>query len=492
MIHVTVIRGFCIVALCSVIGSASASAAQQPQASDAQILHLLNRISYGPAPGDIENVRRVGIGAYIEQQLNPNSLQPPADLESRLAALPTVNAPMNALAQQYALPPNFQNLPEDERKELQKRQNTIIDELVQAKFLRAALSPAQLQEVMVDFWFNHFNVFAEKGLDKLTISSYERDAIRPYAMGKFSDLLKATARHPAMLFYLDNWLNTDPNSVVGQNAAAHNKKIGINENYAREIMELHTLGVNGGYMQADVTSLAHILTGWGLGEGRDQADRTVFYFDPRRHDFADQRWMNMTIRAAGPEEINTVLDVLAHHPSTAQHISYELAQYFVADDPPKSLVDALAATFRATGGDMTEILRTLFHSPEFWDTQYTQQKFKPPFRYVVSTMRASGVEPPQDTHMLQGIVGQMGEPLYRCLTPNGYAATNDQWLNSDALLKRIDFSKKLAGFLNINTAQTVTQSLGNIWSARTLQTIADAQPKLNTALILSSPEFVYY
>ncbi|MDR3448525.1 MAG: DUF1800 domain-containing protein [Alphaproteobacteria bacterium] len=464
--------------------------------TDAQILHLLNRISFGPLPGDIERVRNSGVEAYIDQQLHPESLPQLADLQARLDDLPTLNASMEDIANEYGMNPKDEKaLSDEERKALNKRRNIVVEELSEAKILRAIMSPAQLQEVMVDFWFNHFNVFAEKGADKMLIGSYERDAIRPYALGKFRDLLGATAHHPAMLVYLDNWQNTAPNSIVAERAEEKRGKIlGINENYAREIMELHTLGVDGGYTQADVTTLAHILTGWGLGEGKNPADRTRFLFEPRRHDFSDQYWLGYPIRGGGAEEVEQVLDILAASPATAKHISYELAQYFVADEPPPSLVDKLTATYQSTHGDIAAILNVLFHSPEFRDGEAkdTRNKFKPPFRFVVSAFRAAGVTPSGDTRMLQGAIAQMGEPLYRCLTPNGYANTNDQWLNSDALLKRVDFSKKLAGFLGDNAAGTIYNTFAGQWSANTLATVRTVPPKLQPALLLSSPEFVSY
>jgi uncharacterized protein (DUF1800 family) len=198
------------------------------------------------------------------------------------------------------------------------------------------------------------------------------------------------------------------------------------------------------------------------------------------------------VRGGGEEEIDAVLDMLAAHPATAHHIAYELAQYFVADDPPQSLVEKLDATFRSSGGDIAAVLNALFRSDEFWDPKYAQAKFKPPFRYVVSALRAAGVVPPGDTKMLQGAIAQMGEPLYRCQTPNGYSNTNDQWLNSDSLLKRIDFSKKLAGFMGDDAASKIENAMGHVWSANTLATAQKAEPKLQAALLLGSPEFVYY
>ncbi|MDP9127841.1 MAG: DUF1800 domain-containing protein [Pseudomonadota bacterium] len=465
-----------------------AQAADVPAVSDLQLLHLLNRTSFGPAPGDMETVRREGVETYIEQQLHPDLLPKPEELGSRLRQLTTLDASMAELVNEYDVPQETkQRLSDDERKELNRRQNIVVVELSAAKLLRAILSPAQLQEVMTDFWFNHFNVFAEKGLDKLLIGSFERDAIRPYALGKFRDLLQATAHHPAMLVYLDNYLNTDPNSLI-----ARGKKIGINENYARELMELHTLGVNGGYTQDDVTALAHILTGFGLGEGRSPAQHASFYFEPRRHDFTDTTLLNTRIRGGGEEEIDWTLDLLARHPSTANHIALELAQYFIADQPPKGLVDRLAATFRSSDGDIAATLKALFYAPEFWDETNRNNKFKPPFRYVASALRAANVVPPGDTKMLQGAIAQMGEPLYRCQTPNGYSNTNDQWLNSDALLKRINFAKALSAFLSTTAVSSIESDMGSTWKPNTLTIVQAAAPNLQPALLLSSPEFMYY
>lgn len=475
-------------AVCGIHDSYAASS--EPSVSDEQIVHLLNRMTFGVAPGDIDEVRTLGINTYIEQQLHPSSLQMPQNLKARLSDLSTVNASMADLADNYEPPAGVQKtLSEEQRKAVNQHKNQIVEELSEAKILRAIASPAQLQEVMTDFWFNHFNVFAEKGADKIFISSYERDAIRPYALGKFRDLVEATAHHPAMLFYLDNWQNTDPNSP-----AARGKKLGINENYAREVMELHTLGVNGGYTQQDVTTLAHILTGWGLSNGRELADRASFMFDPRRHDFGDKELLGYSVRGGGEPEIESVLDMLARHPSTANHIAYELAQYFVADDPPQSLVIKLSNAFTSTGGDIAAVLRVLFRSDEFWDKKYFQNKFKPPFRYVISTLRATGVMPPGDTRAIQGAIANMGEPLYRCLTPNGYSNTNDQWLNSDALLKRIDFTKGLSRFLDgRDPSQSIFASRGDAWSASTVKAVGDASDaRLKPALLLSSPEFVNY
>jgi uncharacterized protein (DUF1800 family) len=459
-------------------------------ADDNHITHLLNRIGFGPSPADIAKVREIGIENYIEQQLKPAKLPYPARLEQRLAALTTLDARIDQLSQDFEPPKaELKMLGEAERKTLNQNKNRIVEELAQAKILRAALSPAQLQEVMLDFWFNHFNVFAGKDADKIWISSYERDAIRPFVLGKFQDLLYATAKHPAMLFYLDNWKNSTPDS----RSARHTDQ-GINENYARELLELHTLGVNGGYTQQDVSTLAQSLTGWGLANGKELWQRSVFKFDPNRHDYKSKTLLGFQVGGPGlgEAEVESVLTRLAHHPATAQHIAYQLAQYFVADQPPDSLVKKLSNVFLSSEGDIAAVLRNLFASTEFWDQQYTQNKFKPPFRYVVSSLRATNLPPPEDSKPLLGALRNMGEPLYFCLTPNGYPNSQEQWFNPDALLKRIDFSR---GFFRASAGeatQTLKNSLGKLWSKNTIDTVAESKPGMQATLLLNSPEFLYY
>ena len=484
-------RVYSVMFLCFLLILPAATHAETAQ--DGQIIHLLNRISYGPAPQDIAQVRKEGIQIYIEQQLHPEDLPKSSVLEQELEQLLPADKSLQEIVRQFQ--PNYEEgkLSLDERRELNKKLNTILFQMSEGKILRAIESPAQLQEVMTDFWFNHFNVFFNKGLDRVFISTYERDAIRPYALGKFSDLLKATARHPAMLFYLDNWQNKNPNNPVARNAQIkRGKELGINENFAREIMELHTLGVNGGYSQLDVTNLAHILTGWGIGRGKDWRDKATFEFDAQHHDYNDAVLLGQHIRGGGMEEIDGVLDMLAANPATAQHIAYELAQYFVADDPPESLVKKLAVSFQNSGGDIAAMLKELFYAPEFWDAKYDQVKFKPPFRYIVSAYRASGLVPTGDTRILQGAIGNMGEPLYRCLTPNGYSMTNDQWLNSDSLLKRISIAKAISQGFDEQTSRAILQSRSNGWSSGTLQAVKAAARNMQPALLLSSPEFLYY
>jgi uncharacterized protein (DUF1800 family) len=472
-----------------VIGCAASPADHTPEASDAAIIHLLNRTGFGPTPDSIAEVKNLGIDAYIERQLQPDNLQETPQLQQRLAQLPTLNEALPQLSQRVAEVGKKQaeQTPEQQKQD-NERKNLIVKELAQAKILRAIASRAQLQEVMTDFWFNHFNVFAGKGADRAWVGAYERDAIRPFALGKFRDLLRATARHPAMLFYLDNWQNTAPDSPGGQR-----RKLGINENYARELLELHTLGVDGGYSQKDVTALAYILTGWGLSHGDDWVERSAFSFNPRRHDFSNQVLLGQTVPGGGEQEIEAVLDRLAAHPATAQHIAYQLAQALVDDNPPPSLVTQLARTFSRSDGNIAEVLRELLHSQAFWDSRYRQTKFKPPLRYAVSALRAAQVLPPGDTHAIQHALNTMGQPLYRCVTPNGYANTKQQWLNPDALLKRVDFAKGLKRFdVAGEHEQAIFDSFSALLSAESLKVLEQTPPNQKTVLLLNSPEFLYY
>lgn len=327
-------------------------------------------------------------------------------------------------------------------------------ELSQAKFLRAILSERQLQEVMTDFWFNHFNIFLGKDSDQWYTTSYERDAIRKHALGKFRDLLLATATNPAMMVYLDNWLSIGPDSLAnGVNPANLNSKKGnrgLNENYGREVMELHTVGVNGGYTQADVTSLSAILTGWTVDRPNQGGP---FTFDPKRHEPGPKQWFGHTIstdpQASIPANIPTgmnegveALTILASSPKTAHFISYKLAQRFVADDPPPALVDRMAATYLSTDGDIKAILLTLIHSPEFNSKKYFRNKVKTPMEFLASAFRTTATDPTNPGALVQTIK-TMGMPLYYALPPTGYYITADQWMNSAALVDRLNFAYSL-------------------------------------------------
>jgi uncharacterized protein (DUF1800 family) len=331
----------------------------------------------------------------------------------------------------------------------------VLGELAEAKLLRAIYSDRQLEEVMSDFWFNHFNVFIGKGPDRYMINAYEREAIRPHALGKFKDILAATAKSPAMLFYLDNWQSVGPNSELAlfgpqrgrggrgrfarPRPQAKNRPSGLNENYAREIMELHTLGVDGGYTQKDVTELAKVLTGWSIEQPQLGGS---FRFNERAHEPGDKYILGHKIGEHGEHEGEEMLDVLAHHPSTARFISRKLAMRFVSDNPPQSLVDRMAETFQKKDGDIREVLRTLFHSPEFWAADAYRAKMKTPFEFVASAARASGADI-QNALPLVATLNRMGMPLYAMQPPTGYSMKAEAWVNSSALLTRMNFALQL-------------------------------------------------
>jgi uncharacterized protein (DUF1800 family) len=318
---------------------------------------------------------------------------------------------------------------------------------------------------MTDFWFNHFNIFINKAADRYLITSYERDVIRPHALGKFKDLLVATAQSPAMLFYLDNWLSVGPHSDfirLTEFRAARRpngkppKLSGLNENYAREIMELHTLGVDGGYNQQDVTELAKVLTGWTikrpqLGGGFD--------YDGRMHEPGTKHVLGHDIKSNGEKEAMVMLDVLAHHPATAHFISKKLAMRFVADDPPPALVERMAQTFLKSDGDIREVLRTMFKSPEFWSQDAYRAKVKTPLEFVVSAVRASGAEV-QNAMPLVQTLNKLGMPLYGMQPPTGYSTKADAWVNSAALLNRMNFALALASDKMRGVAWSPQQAVG--------------------------------
>ena len=336
-------------------------------------------------------------------------------------------------------------------------QGVVVDELAQAKLLRAIYSDRQLEQVMTDFWFNHFNVFVGKGPERLLLTNYEQQVIRPHAMGKFEDLLVATAKSPAMLFYLDNWLSVGPNSMQALGVPPHpaqrgphryptanpNAKrkanSGLNENYGRELLELHTLSVNGGYSQRDVTEVAKVFTGWTIEKPNDGGE---FHFDARRHEPGPKVFLGHRIKPKGEDEGREVLHLLATSPQTAYFISLKLAQRFVADDPPPALVDRMAKTFQRKKGDIREVLATMFHSPEFWADSSYRDKVKTPLEFVASAVRATGANV-DDAMPLVRQLNNMGMPLYGAVPPTGYSMKADTWVSSSALLTRMNFALAL-------------------------------------------------
>jgi len=337
-------------------------------------------------------------------------------------------------------------------------QGVVHDELIQAKLLRAIYSDRQLEQVMTDFWFNHFNVFVGKGPERVFLTSYEQDVIRPSALGKFEDLLMATAKSPAMLFYLDNWMSVGPNSMQGLGIPAHpgrpygpygprrfpppnpnakrKQNSGLNENYGRELLELHTLSVNGGYSQRDVTEVAKVFTGWTIEKPYEGLG---FKYDPRMHEPGPKFVLGHRIKPKGEDEGKEVLHMLATSPQTAHFISLKLAQRFVSDDPPQALVDRMAKTFLKKKGDIREVLTTLFQSPEFWAADTYRAKVKTPLEFVASAVRATGADV-DDALPLARQIGNMGMPLYSAQPPTGYSMKAETWVSSSALLNRMNFA----------------------------------------------------
>jgi uncharacterized protein (DUF1800 family) len=489
------------VAIVAAAATAGAPAAREAPpsvaASDATLLHVLNRLTFGPRPGDLERMRAQGLEAWIDAQLQPRSIAEPA-LDRRLAALPTLGYSTTELLEKYELPPQVKRevltrlqeqgeSPEDVSPEMRRQlyrelRNTlpqlegpprrVLEELQAAKLLRAVYAERQLEEVLVDFWINHFNVYAQKGPVKLLLPEYER-AIRAHALGRFEDLLGVTAESPAMLFYLDNWLSVDPAAAEqlkarveqamrggrrgafarrgGRGAAAPeaeaslrealSRRSGLNENYARELLELHTLGVDGGYTQQDVREVARVFTGWTIRGLRQ--DHPAFAFDARVHDHGDKHVLGRRIEAGGVEEGRAVLHLVATHPSTARFLAYKLARRLVADTPPEALVERAGAVFLATQGDIRQVVRTIATAPEFLAPEAQGAKVKTPLEFVASALRASAADV-RDARELNRRLAEMGMPLYLQQPPTGYKDTADAWVSTSGLVARLNFALDLA------------------------------------------------
>jgi uncharacterized protein (DUF1800 family) len=414
-------------------------------ADNRTVAHILDRTTFGARPGDLDRVRTMGLDRYIDDQLHPERLSD-AGVDARLADLSTLRMSSREIAETFELPAiqarqaaamakDGEAKPDPEQ---QRRAATVVMELQEQKAIRAIYSNRQLQEVLVDFWFNHFNVDSRKGADRFLLTSYERDVIRPHVFGKFRDLLEATAKSPAMLFYLDNWRSGG--------------KEGLNENYGRELMELHTLGVDGGYTQQDVTEMARVFTGWTIDRPRQGGS---FIFRPRLHDGGRKLVLGHVISAGGERDGEEALDILARHPSTARFIATKLVRRFVSDTPPPGLVDRIAARFRETDGDLREVVRAILTSPEFIAPDTMRAKVKTPFEFVVSAVRATDGEV-RDARPLVRQIADMGMPLYQCQPPTGYKDTADAWVNTGALVSRMNFglalaSNKIRGVVVSNT-----------------------------------------
>jgi uncharacterized protein (DUF1800 family) len=506
---------------------------QKKLSKDEQVLHALDRLTFGPRPGDVEAVKKMGLKKWIDLQLHPERIKENPEVEKKLAPLESLRMSQAETAAAYpsqqlirAVAQGRQPLPEDpvaraavermarrfkvkqgdddnsmqpavalnellpadqirtlrqgkvdDKRELlaslpqdklddivvampppmrnqlmavadpalrrklvlaNQPQQVVFQDLAEGKLYRAIYSNRQLQEELADFWFNHFNVFIEKGADRFLIPTYEREAIRPHVLGEFRDLLEATATSPAMLFYLDNWQSVAPETV--RKANGNRPQRGLNENYARELMELHTLGVDGGYTQKDVTEVARCFTGWTI---RNPQQSGSFFYNDRVHDKGEKVVLGVTIPAGGgKEDAEKVLDILAKHPSTAHFISKKLAQRFVADTPPPALIERMAQTFEKTDGDIREVMKTMIDSKEFFSAGAYRAKVKTPLEVIASAVRATGAQ--VDYAMpLANQIAQLGEPLYRKIEPTGYSSANAEWISSASLLGRMNFALAL-------------------------------------------------
>lgn len=455
---------------------ATAASGPREQTADQQVQHVLNRLAFGARPGDAAAVRALGVDVWIERQLHPERL-PDVGLQPLLAQYATLGTSGAELLAKY--PPPAQALAQATRRggtitaedsarlrEQARQGQVILGDLTSSRMARAVGSERQLEEVLVDFWENHFSVFSGKDRTRYFLSEYDMHTIRPHAMGKFRDLLGAVAKSPAMLYYLDNWQSVadsgrpvlqpiPPRQAQRRNAAVRRaaqqnpqiaqlaqRRRGLNENYARELMELHTLGVDGGYTQQDVIEVARALTGWTLDRG---AQGGAFVFRPQVHDAGAKVILGQKFAAGrGQEEGEQVLDMLARHPNTAKFIATKLARRFVSDTPPAALVDRAAATFRRTDGDIREVVRTIVTSPEFFATSAYRAKVKSPFELVASALRALGAQP-DATPRTALLVNRLGQPFFGHQAPNGWPETGDAWMNTGAILNRINFGLTLAG-----------------------------------------------
>jgi uncharacterized protein (DUF1800 family) len=466
--------------------AAEPSLPRDPKSFSPATLALINRVTWGVDPADVAAVREMGLGRWLDRQLHP----PPGDrlppeVQAQIAAMPYDGAPVaqlvaDAHAQQIAA--NTIVDPEMKAAARQVYNKALEDAVHQAaarSILRDLYSPDQLKEQMTWFWFNHFNVHMYKADLRLTVGDYEDKALRPHALGHFRDLLEATVRHPAMLRYLDN----------AENAAGH-----INENYAREIMELHTMGVGSGYTQKDVQELARILTGVGVDANpaaphlppqlQGQLIRQgLFEFNPARHDYGDKVFLGHVIKGRGFAEVEDALDILGREPATARHVSRELALYFVSDDPPAMLVQRMSDAFARTNGDIAEVLRTMFNSPEF--TASLGSKFKDPMHYVISSVRlAYGDRPILNTTPILAWMNRMGEGLYNHETPDGFSMVAAAWNGPGQMGTRFEMARQLGASVgNLFKPDSASLTSGPAPGApQTAPPGAPAYPILRTAL----------
>jgi uncharacterized protein (DUF1800 family) len=463
------------------------SSEPREQLPDEQVQQVLNRLSYGARPGDAEKVRAVGVDKWIARQLAPERIddavaeqlvshyatlqESTSDLvetfrqvqQARRREQMQLKAEGDTASKRDARREALSNDPQ--QRELARKAQKIVGDVQSAKLARAVVSERQLDEVMVDFWENHFSVFSGKGQTRLFLASYDRDVIRPHALGKFRDLLEAVAKSPAMLFFLDNWQSAAdslhptlaaarqpargrfggfrpgvgrfPQRPTG--AAPPRRARGLNENYARELMELHTLGVDGGYSQKDVIEVARALTGWTMNP-RDGE----FVFRPEMHDAGQKVVLGHTLAAGrGIEDGEDVLDIVARHPSTARFITKKLVRHFVSDSAPPALVNQCAGVFTKTDGNIRETVRCIVTSPEFFSRAAYRAKVKTPFEVVASALRAMSAQPDTTPRTAQ-LVARLGQPIFGRQTPDGWPDRADAWMNTGAILNRINFGLALA------------------------------------------------
>ncbi len=551
-------------------GAQKSDSAVPSDPDDLTILHVLNRVGYGPKPGDIKRVRAIGLGTYIDQQLHPEKIADPA-VDAALAEFPTLTMSEAELAAKYYAPANEMKRDQQvkqakaaakeaksatdtmaadakpgqpqltpEQRQMRQEAASVVQNLMQARVIRAVDSERQLNEVLVDFWFNHFNVYAQKGAVNEYLNVYERDAIRPYVLGNFRDMLGAVAHSPAMLFYLDNFQSADPKmdtkkvndqrdqmmqrlnnpraagrltpqqreqALLRLDQVKKNAPKGLNENYARELMELHTLGVEGGYSQKDVQEVARVFTGWTIDQPRGGGR---FVFRPQMHDAGSKTILGQTISGHdgvdGMREGERVLDILAMQPATAHHIAYQLAQRFVADEPPATLVDRAAKVYLATKGDLRAVTRAIITSPEFFSVDVYRTQVKTPLDFAISATRATGAKLISAMPVVQALRQNLGMPLYGCQPPTGYKTTADAWVNTGALLARMNFGLQLVSnqgrMMRVNVASLAPDTSGDTRdklvedllagqiSPSTSATLAKAPNSQQLlALLLGSPEF---
>jgi uncharacterized protein (DUF1800 family) len=525
-----------------------AGSKQSRMTEDQRIAHVLSRLTFGARPGDFERVKAMGVDAFIAQQLDPDALDDQTTL-AKLGKLPTLGLAQPVIFEQYTPPkPTPSPSPKPADKAIAPAQNAnapigaekiardkmtamlagenmksaesmqkpagvsqkeegnkmpalpvatpkptptpknpqmVVTELQRAALMRAVYSERQLYEVMVNFWENHFSIYSFKDDDRYLMTSYDRDTIRPFAMGRFRDLLGATAHSPAMLYYLDNWRSSVPRPYPAKDGKPAGVDGGINENYARELMELHTMGVDGGYTQKDVQEVARCFTGWTIQKPNEEG---LFLYRPGLHDKGDKTVLGHKISAGGLADGERVLDLLATHPATARFIATKLARRFISDDPPPSVIDRAAAVFLKTDGSIRETLRAIITSPEFFSQAAYRAKVRSPFEYVAAGMRALGADTDIDPAVADW-TRRMGQQVFGRITPDGYADRADQWLSSGAMVARFNFASALASNkikgTKIDLARLVTdQSNKDVVAAQLMRLIVNGDASAATRAAL--------